>query len=383
MKNDFILRTPSRIIFGCGKFSLLNEEVRNLLPDPNQKVLLVMDPAVQRFVLPKAEKILSGIKLATFVIQPGEPTVEAVDQAAEQARKENPALVVGIGGGSAMDTAKALAALVTNPGSSEKYRGQNLLTAKPLPNIMVPTTAGTGSELSPTAVLIGGGRKGGINSPHLIPQAALLDPELTVPLPPEPTMATGLDALAHAVESYLSKNSSDFTEPLSIRAVSLITKALPRAVADGTDIEARTNMMLGNLLGGITLANAGVVFGHSLSYPLGARYRVSHGVANGILLPYVLAENLEFATGKIALMARTLGLSTPAETKGKQAKKAIDFLFDFEKKIGFSKRLRDFGVPENMLKTMVEEAQKVAVPIANNPKPMTGEDLLRVYQSVY
>ena len=380
MKNDFVFRMPSKVIFGMGKFDLLPEEVSFFFTGGN--LLIVMDPAIKPQVWPRVKKLLAGWKTIPCEIKPGEPTVQTVDEMADFARKEKPGLVIGIGGGSAMDTAKAIAGLITNPGSSEKYRGQNLLTQPAIPGIMVPTTAGTGSELTQTAVLIHRGRKGGINSPHIIPAAAILDPVLLLDLPVEPTRATGLDALTHAIESFLSKNSNPLTEPISLQAAALLVAGLPAAVANGKDQEARTKTMLGSLLGGISLANAGVIVGHSLSYPLGARYGISHGVANGLLLPYVAEEILPFATEKLARLASAFGVSKGRSVK-EEAEEAIKFLFAFEKKIGFQKRLADFKVQQNDFEKMVEEAWAVAVPITNTPKPMTKEDLLRIYQAAY
>jgi len=371
---DFVLRLPSKIIFGPGKFNLLPEEVKSFTRS-NKKIFLVMDPAVRQKILSQIENLFSEYRTFPYAIPAGEPTVEAVDKSADLARKENPALIIGIGGGSAMDTAKAVAGLVTNPGSSQNYRGQNLLRNPALPKIMVPTTAGTGSELTPTAVLIGQGKKGGINSPYLIPEVALLDPKLILDLPPEVTAATGLDALAHAIESFLSKNSSPFTEPLSLEAVRLLVEALPIAVDEGKNLEARTKTLMGSLIAGITLANAGVIAGHSLSYPLGGRYQVSHGVANGILLPYVIKELLDSATEKLSLLALALGIG--------KAKEVPDFLLSFERRLGFHKRMRDFGIPEGELENLVTEAQEIAVPLANTPKILTKEDLVRIYQSAY
>ena len=371
---------PSKVIFGMGKFDLLPEEISFFLTRGN--VLLVMDPAIKPQVWPRVEKLLAGWKTIPCEIKPGEPTVQTVDKMADFARKEKPDLVIGIGGGSTMDTAKAIAGLITNPGSSEKYRGQNLLTRPAIPGIMVPTTAGTGSELTQTAVLIHQGRKGGINSPYIIPSAAILDPELLLDLPVEPTRATGLDALTHAIESFLSKNSNPLTEPISLQAAELLTNGLPAAVANGKDPEARTKTMLGSLMGGISLANAGVIAGHSLSYPLGARYGISHGVANGLLLPYVVEDILPFATEKLARLASAFGISKGRSAKA-EAEEAVKFLFAFEQKIGFQKRLADFKVQQHDFKDMVEEAWAVAVPITNTPKPMTKADLLRIYRAAY
>ncbi len=381
MKTDFVFRMPSKIIFGVGRFNLLKEEV-DLLAKKG-RVLVVLDPQLRQRILSRTEKLLTGRKIDIWEIKDGEPTVQSVDEVAEYARRLKPTVVIGIGGGSAMDTAKAVSALLTHPGSSQRYRGQNLLVNPTVPKIMIPTTAGTGSEITQTAVLIHQGRKGGINSPYLIPEAAILDPELLITLPPAVTTSTGLDALTHAVESYLSKNSSPLTESLSLSAAELMVNWLPKAIKEGRDIEARTFTLMGSLLAGIALGNAGVIAGHSLSYPLGARFHLPHGIANGMLLPYVMAEISDAAPEKLARLSKVFGINKGDKDLKEQAKEAVNFIFEFERKIGFTKRLSDFGIPKEMLSQMVTEAQAVSVPIANTPKPLTACDLLRIYQNAY
>lgn len=379
MKSDFTLRSPARIVFGAGTFDKLGAETAALAPEGT--VLAVVDPAVREMIAGRLEReILAGRRLAWHVITGGEPTIEAVDRAAGEARETEPSIVIGIGGGSAMDTAKALAALATHPGGTEQYRGLDKLTRAALPKIMVPTTAGTGSEVTPTAVFIGGGRKGGINSHRIIPETALLDPELTLSLPLEVTVSTGLDALAHALESLLSLNSNPYTEPLSLQAIALVAGHLPSLVEKGRDIEARGRMLSANLLAGLTLANAGVIASHSLSYPLGPRYGVSHGIANGILLPLVVEKIGDAAGEKLARAADALGLGE-GEKPARKAGLAVDFFRSFPARLGFERRLRDFGVEKDpeLFDAMAGEALEVAVPIANTPGGMTRQDLAGIY----
>ncbi|HNQ34546.1 MAG TPA: iron-containing alcohol dehydrogenase [bacterium] len=380
MKIDFTLRLPKKISFGAGRFETLAEEA-NLLA-ASGKVLCVLDPAVRPVLWPRIEKTALAGRAVNLEIPAGEPTVEAVDRAAETARAVNPELVIGIGGGSAMDFAKALAALIENPGSSEEYRGQDRLKKPCRPKIMVPTTAGTGSEISPTAVLIGGGRKGGINSPDLIPETALLDPELTLDLPAPVTVASGLDAFCHALESYLSVRSTPFSEPLSLQALELLVRGLPAALAAPGDLPARTDNLLGSLLAGITLASAGVIANHSLSYPLGARHGIGHGLANGIMLPYVVRACLPEAAEKLAKVADRLGVA-PGASVSERAVRTADFIFEFEARLGFKHRLRDLGVRAEELEAMAAEASQVAVPIANTPRPMNVAELAEIYRKAY
>lgn len=381
MKNEFLLRMPPRVTFGPGRFAELADEIKRLAPG-KAKTLLVVDPALAADLRPRLKKMLAGHDWEQCAIPPGEPTVKNTDTAAGEVRRLKPNLVVGIGGGSTMDSAKALAALATNPGGAEEYRGLDRLKHPPLPTIMVPTTAGTGSEVTPTAVLVGGGRKGGINSPLLIPAAAILDPELTLTMPRPVTVATGLDAMAHAIESFLSRNSNPFTEPLSLQAVRLLAASLPRAAEDGANIDARTACLAGNLLGGITLANAGVIAGHSLSYPLGPRYGISHGEANGILLAHVMENIAASAAGKMNRLATVLAGDAGCADPGKN-RPATEIFFNFCRRLGFDKRLRDFGVRQEDFAAMAEEALGVAVPIANTPGRFGHEEAVAVYRSAW
>jgi len=305
----FSFTGAKKIVFGNGSFAGLAGHIAE------QKVsrpLVVLDGNLAGTGFGKKVSDLMEKAKISFVLYDKavpEPPIELADEGAKLARKKKCDGVVGIGGGSAMDLAKAIAVLAANKGKAEDYLGLNRVPGPGLPKIMIPTTAGTGSEVTFTAVFIRKKlkKKEGMNSPYLYPELALLDPELTLTLPPHPTAATGIDALCHAIESYTSINASPMSEVMSLEAIRLISDNLRTAVHDGTNIEAREAMLLGSLYAGLGLANAGVTAVHSLSYPLGGKYGISHGLANTIMLPRVMAFNLPGAREKFVDIAEIMG----------------------------------------------------------------------------
>jgi alcohol dehydrogenase len=338
-------------------------------------------------MLEKITEALQKEKLP-FVLFDGvepEPRVEVADRCGELARRERCDFVLGVGGGSAMDTAKAAAILATNEGRARDFQGLNKVPRAGLPKGMVPTTAGTGSEVTFTAVFINEEekKKAGINSPFLYPEMSILDPELTLGLPAAVTAFTGMDALTHAIESYTSKVASPMSEMFSEEAIRRIGKSLRQAVDQGSDLNARTHMLFGSFLAGIGLANAGVTAAHSLAYPLGGAYRVPHGVANALLLAAVMEFNVSSSVEKFARIAEMLGEKVEGLSAKKAAVLAVEAVKRLAKDIGIPQRLSDLGIPERAIPGMAEEAMKVARPLENNPRPVSLEDAIHVYRSVF
>ncbi|MCM8815143.1 MAG: iron-containing alcohol dehydrogenase [Candidatus Omnitrophica bacterium] len=306
-----------------------------------------------------------------------EPTTDIGNECVAIARKHNCDLVIGIGGGSALDTAKAVAGLIKNMGSIEDYQGIDKLRFPSVAKIMIPTTAGTGSEVTFTAVFIRAKekKKGGINSKYLYPEAAILDPLLTVSLPKSVTASTGMDAFCHAIESYLSKKASFITKPVSMTAMKLIWENLPLAFENGQDIEAREKMLYASFLAGLGLANAGVTAVHSLSYPLGGLFGISHGTGNAVLLPYVLQSSLPETQRSM----EELGFFLTG--KKIQAEEFISELKEFEKSLGIPQSLKELGISEGSIEQLVEGAMLVKVPLENHPVCLSKQDIIKIYQS--
>jgi alcohol dehydrogenase class IV len=325
------------------------------------------------------------MKYAMFDRVEAEPALELADEGTKIALKDKCDAVVGIGGGSAMDVAKAVAVLVANRGKAVDYLGLNKVPGRGVPKIMVPTTAGTGSEVTFTAVFSRKDlkKKEGMNSQYLYPELALLDPKLTLSLPPEPTAATGIDALCHAIESYTSVNSSPMSEMVSLEAIDLISLSLRTCVHNGSNLEAREQMLLGSLYAGLGLANAGVGAVHSLSYPLGGKYGIPHGMANTIMLPPVMEFNLPAALEKFAVIASVMGEQTEDIPFRDAAYLAVEAVEALVEDCGIFTGLEELGIPEEAFPELAKVAMTVARPLENNPRKVTPEDAIEIYKQVY
>ena len=373
-----------KIIFGEGALGELGVQAKKF----GEKVLLVIDPAIIKTGL--HESILKPLQeenlhVSTFSDIEPEPWVEIADGAAKIAKEEKASCVIGVGGGSAMDVAKAASILVTNPGKASDYQGLDLVKKPGLAKIMVPTTAGTGSEVTFTAVLSRKEpkMKAGINSHYLFPEIAILDPSLSVPLPPKTTATTGMDALTHAIEAYTSYQASPLSDTVAREGIKLIAANLRTAVHQGKNLNARSNVLLGSLLGGIALANAGVGAVHALAYPLGGSFRIPHGVANGLLLPYVMKFNVKECVDKYAEIGGLLGEKVSGVSPAHLAEKAISEVTKLSEDIAIPRKLSELGIDEKNFPEMADAAMKVSRPLENNPRKVSKEDAISIYRTAY
>ena len=312
MNRTFSFTGARKIVFGNGVFDQLPDHIGEL---GGTQPLVVLDKNLS--VAGLKERVTdsfkkAGMKGSIFDKVEGEPPLELADEGARAATAGKCDIVLGIGGGSSMDVAKAVAAITANKGQAKDYLGLGNVPGPGLPTIMVPTTAGTGSEVTFTSVFIRKdlNKKEGMNSPYLYPDIALLDPELTLSIPPQVTATTGIDALCHAIESYTSITASPMSEMVSLEAIDLISSNLRTCVHNGSELESRGRMLLGSLYAGLGLAKAGVTAVHSLSYPLGGMYGIPHGLANTLLLPAVMNFNLPGALEKFAVIAEVMGVPT-------------------------------------------------------------------------
>jgi len=382
MIRPFTYTGAKMIVFGTGSFRGLADHIREL---GAARPLVVLDHALAEAGFRKTVKDLldkSGLRYSLFDGVEPEPALERADEGAKAALKGKCDLVVGIGGGSSMDVAKAVAALAGNKGKAVDYLGLNKVPGPGLPTIMVPTTAGTGSEVTFTAVFVRKNlkKKEGMNSPYLYPEVALLDPELTLSLPAQATASTGIDALCHAIESYTSINASPMSEMISLEAVGLIAENLRTCVHNGSDLEARERMLLGSLYAGLGLANAGVTAVHSLSYPLGGAWGIPHGMANTLMLPAVMAFNLPGTIEKFAVLADAMGQEVEDLSMRDAATLALDAVELLIEDCGLAMTLEEFGIAEKDLPALADVALTVARPLANNPRKVTREDAIDIYR---
>ena len=297
-------------------------------------------------------------------------------------RKEGADVIIGFGGGSPLDIAKAVAVMATHEGPLTQYFGVDLVPGPGLPTVLVPTTAGTGSEVTPIAILSDEGEKlkKGIVSPYLFPSVALLDPELTVGLPPEVTAATGMDALIHAMEAYTSVNATSMTDLLALEAMELLYHNIRTAYAQGTHLKARAHMMEGSLLAGMAFANAGVTAVHAFAYPIGPEFHIPHGVANTLMLPHVMRFNMLGNVLKFGDMAEVFGFSTEGLDDMSAASLTIEAIERLSKDLRVPRRLSDFGVMEKDIPRLAQGVMKVTRLLANNPRTLRLKDAEEIYR---
>lgn len=374
--------TPRKIIFGPGGLSQVGTEEKRL----GNKALIVLGRSAMRKsgALDRLTRLLKKNNLEYTIYEniPSDPTVETVDTGASLARKGSCNLVIALGGGSVLDTGKAISAMVTNEGSVADYheiegKGKKF-QHKTLPFIAIPTTSGTGSEATRNAVITNTklGLKKSIRDLWLIPEVALVDPELTLSLPPHITAICGGDALTQCIESYLGKKSQEITDALALHAIGLIGKSLVKAVKEGENLEARKDMAMAALLSGLCLSNSGLGAAHALSHPLGIYYKIPHGLSCAVLLPYVMEYNLPVVTKKLAKIAQSLGedLSLLSETEA--AQRAVEKIKEILSAIGIKKNLSEWEIKKEDFSQLINGAQGGS--LNNNPRDTSDEDLIKL-----
>ena len=376
---------PQTIRFGVGSLSTLGDEVNKL---GAKRALIVTDPGVyQSGLVNPVKEQLSKAKLSVEVSSGSEPepTLPKLNLATNELRKGNYDLLVGLGGGSSMDTAKGLSVLLAHGGDGQDYIGVDKVPGPGIPIFTIPTTAGTGSEVTNIAIFGDPEKelKLGMVSPYLLARLALVDPTLTYGCPPGITAACGIDALVHAIECYTSTKANNFTDALAVEAMRLIIGSLRTAVNNGSDEEARNHMSEGALLAGIAFGNAGVAAVHALAYPLGARFHISHGVANGLLLPYVMECNLPANLPKYAVVAQMLGERTEGLSLREAAERGVEAVKALATDIGIPLHLQALGVPKEALKGMAVATMDVTRLLANNPKKLTLDDVQGIWEKAW
>ncbi len=379
-----IFRTTPRIVMGPGAVNGLGGEVRKL---GSARAMIVTDQGIVNagLLAPVAASLKKErIKYSVFSEVAPDPRHQTVEACLTAMRDFNPTAVIGIGGGSPIDIAKTAAVMFKNQGAIMDYCGIDLVPRPGLPSIMVPTTAGTGSEATPIAILSDDDEKlkKGVVSPYLFPKTALLDPLLTLGLPPAITAATGMDALIHAIESYTSVNATGMTDMLAARAIELIGENLRTAYAHGKNIDARAAMLEGSLLAGIAFANAGVTAVHAFAYPIGAQFHIPHGVANTLMLAEVMRFNLVGNVQKFADIALLLGEPVEDLSDREAAEAAVDAIEVLAEDLQAPSTLGEFGITEDHIDDLAEGVMKVTRLLANNPRLLTKKDAVEIYRRV-
>lgn len=383
----FNFNTSASVRFGPGLLSQLGGIVKNEI---GTRVLLVTDPGMMATgIVDKALASLknAGVEVTLYQDVQADPPESVVTFCAEAAINSKAQGVIGLGGGSSLDVAKLAALLATGNQSLKEAYGVGNAKGPRLPLILVPTTSGTGSEVTPISIVTTGeSEKMGVVSPVILPDIALLDPELTLGLPPHITAATGIDAMVHAIEAYASAsaNNNPISRNLATEALRLMGASLEIAVHNGADLSARSDMLLGSMMAGQAFANSPVAAVHALAYPIGGHFHVPHGLSNALVLPYVLRFNAEVAPTAYAQIApfafSELGR---IENEQERAEAFCNSMAALSKRCGLQQTLREMDIPRGFLPKLASDAMNQTRLLVNNPRELTEADALNIYEAAW
>ena len=382
MANRFILNETS--YFGAGARKELSGEIRRR---GFKKAFVVVDKDLVKFgVADMVTAELKGVSYETFTDFKANPTVKNVKAGVEAFNLSGADFIIAIGGGSSIDTAKGIAIVANNPEFADvvSLEGTATTASKCVPIIALPTTAGTAAEVTINYVIIDEetGRKMVCVDPNDIPVLAIIDAELMATMPKGLTAATGMDALTHAIEGYITKGAWELSDMFELKAIELIAKHLPAATANGKDMTAREGMALAQYVAGMAFSNVGLGCVHSMAHPLGARFDIAHGVANALLLPVVMEFNLPAAKGKYAEIAKAMGVDVSAMGADEAAAAAVKAVKDLSVSLGIPQTLREIGIPEAALPQLAKDAF-ADVCTGGNPREITEADILELYKIAY
>lgn len=383
--NIYSLVNANKVICGVDSIQRLSDEVKKY---PIKDIAIITDNGIfNAGLIDKPKELLekSGFKVHIISDTPPEPPLQKVNEIFHSARDKNSQMVIGIGGGSVMDTAKLVAMLLNNDVElKDIVDGKKVFTKRGVPTLMVPTTSGTGSEATPNAIVLIPERelKVGIIDEKMLPDCVILDPKMTIGLPPHITANTGIDALCHAVECYISKKSNPFSDLFALKAVELIGRSIRVAYKDGNNLQARENMLLGSYFAGVCIATSSTVAIHALSYPLGGKYHIPHGLSNAILLPDVMKFNLDVCEEKFSNLAKFIGLDVDGLSKEEAAKKLIEEFYALIRDLNIKCDLKSKGITEKTLEELADSALTVKRLLDNNPKIMSKEDIVSIYKNL-
>jgi len=392
-------RTPRNLVFGAGQRRALAGYAKTL----GSRALVVTDQRLSGdhdFLRLMSELMQAGLQVRVFDGTIAELPIECIASAVEAGKAIGADLVIGVGGGSCLDAAKVAAVLLTHGGKISDYYGEFKVPGPVLPLISLPTTSGTGSEVTPVAVVTDPDRavKVGIASPHIISHTAICDPELTYSCPPGLTAVSGADALTHAIEAFttmrreptgsivhehvfLGKNV--LSDNYALLAISHIAASLKRAVDDGSDTEARERLMLGATMAGLAFGTAGTAAAHAVQYPIGAMTHTPHGAGVAVMMPYVMEFNRGHCEPELAEIGRAMGIDLTARTVSEQAGATIDAVERLFASIGIPKTIADLGVVQSQLGQVAEQAMGSARLIKNNPRPIELDTMAILVEAAF
>jgi alcohol dehydrogenase class IV len=381
-ENPLKIFFPGKLVFGNGTLAQLTDDILQL--NPSRVFIVTIQPLLEAIsgLTAALKKNNIGVMLDNSIVQ--EPSFNDFEKLMRVVKPFDPGIVIGIGGGSVLDIAKLVAAQLDNEQRLQDYVGIGLLKGRKKKLICVPATSGTGSEVSPNAILVddADNQKKGIISPYLVPDIVYVDPQLTISVPPAITAATGLDALTHCLEAYTNKFAQPFIDIYAYEGMRLIAANLEVAVKDGNNTEARTQVAMGSLLGGFCLGPVNTAGVHALSYPLGSMFHLAHGLSNALLLPYVMEYNIPAATKRYADVAIALGCERQNNDEA-TACKGVEKIRRLVKACGIPATLREVNIPETAIPVMAADAMKIQRLLKNNPIEIKETDAIDIYKSAY
>lgn len=386
MQTIYQFQTAQNIVAGPNSLQLLGEKLNLLGVEVKSALIITQVPMVD---LGFVEQIVSqlaakGISADTNTNILPEPTLENIEQVFEATASKNYDVLIGIGGGSVLDTTKILSVLKTNDASVEQLLGTDLVANAGVPTILIPTTSGTGAEVTPNAIVTLPDQelKVGIVSKYLLPTLVILDPVLTLKLPKPITAATGMDAFTHSLESFISTKANPISDMFALESIRLISSSIVEAYQNGESIEAREKMLVGSMYGGMALTSAGTAAVHALAYPLGGKYKIPHGVANSMLLPHVMKYNMDAITDRLALVAEPMGISVQGLSNSQLAEKVVEQIIEWTNVLEIPQDLKNYGVKEEEVPEISVSASQVTRLLNNNPKTLSLADIEAIYRQL-
>ncbi|WP_078412339.1 iron-containing alcohol dehydrogenase [Priestia abyssalis] len=386
MQHLYRFQTADHIIAGQNSIKSLADHL-HLIGTNVKSVLILTQPSSKRagfvddIVAQLSDK---GIKADVNMDILPEPTIGNIEEVFQSIANEPYDLLIGMGGGSVLDTTKIFSVLKTNDSNIRDLLGTDLVQKPGIPTILIPTTSGTGSEVTPNAIvtLPEEELKIGIVSKYLLPKMVFIDPVLTLGLPRPITAATGMDAFTHSLESFISNKANPISDMFALESIRLISSSIIEAYQNGSSVEAREKMLIGSMYGGMALTSAGTAAVHALAYPLGGRFKITHGVANSMLLPHVMEFNMDAITDRLFQVAEPMGIKIEGLSTEEVAQKVVERIVEWTNILEIPQNLKEYGVKEEDLPELAVAASQVTRLLNNNPKELSLEDMEAIYRKL-
>lgn len=386
MQPMYQFQTADHIFAGAGSIKSLGENLR-LVGKEVKRALVITQASLKEFgllddVYSQLEKHDVTVETVTNVLP--EPTLENIEEIFNEIKSNNYDVLIGVGGGSVLDATKILSVLKTNEQPLQEMLGTDLVKNPGVPTILIPTTAGTGSEVTPNAIVTIPAEelKIGVVSRFLLPTIVFIDPLITLGLPKPFTAATGMDAFTHSLESFISNKANPISNTFALDSIRLISESILESYNNGSSVEAREKMLIGSMYGGMALTSAGTAAVHALAYPLGGKFHIPHGVANSMLLPHVMEFNKDVIIDELAQVAKAMGIYKMEDSQEEAAEKVINQITEWTKALNIPQNLAEFGVSEGDIQQLAESAAKVTRLLDNNPKAITIEEMKQIYRKL-